>query len=82
MPTCFSGKLVLTVVFPNLTYTESGLSILSHNNFDFNGLNNNPILSGNISQTLIILSIAYQVGNTNAASSAYLNDPANIGPTW
>ena len=45
---------------------------------DFNGLNNNPIFSANISQTLIILPMAYNVGATNVTSSAYPKDPANI----
>ena len=33
----------------------------SHDNFDFNGLNNNQIFTANVSQTPIILSMSYDV---------------------
>ena len=62
-------------------YTVSGPSTIKHNIFDFNGLNNNQILSANISQTLIILSMIYNGGDANATSSVYANGPTNIGPT-
>ena len=68
LPKYFSCKLVLSVVFLNVTYTVSGLS-----NYNIMAL---------ILMDSIILFIVYNVGDTNTTSSAYLNDPANILPTW